>query len=73
MGKYCLLPQGVRRVWTKEEMMAYIDWDIAEAGRVDEEVKRRMQNDPDEATRRGMGEIWRQAEEDVQAQARLFS
>jgi len=73
MGKHCLLPQGERRAWTKEEMMAYIDWDTAEAGRVDEEVKLRMQNDPSEATRRGMGEIWRRAEEDGQAQAALFS
>jgi hypothetical protein len=73
MGKFCVLPGGRRRGWTKEEMMAYLDWDTAEGARVDEEVEWRVENDPNEATRRGMGEIWRQAEEDGQAQASVFS
>ncbi|RFU74564.1 mutator-like element transposase [Trichoderma arundinaceum] len=73
MGEWCILPQGGRRKWTKEEMMAYIDWDTAEAERTEAQVKLRMENDPNEATRRGMRGIWRGSEEDEQAQARLFS
>lgn len=73
MGEWYILPQGGRRKWTKEEMMAYIDWDTAEAERTEAQVKLRMENDPNEATRRGMRGIWRESEEDEQAQARLFS
>lgn len=73
MGEWCLLPHGGRRKWTKEEMMAYIDWDTAEAERTEVQVKLRIENDPNEATRRGMRGIWRQAREDEQAQERLFS
>lgn len=68
MGPSCKTSQPARS-WTKEEMMAYIDWDIAEVKRVDQQVQQRMENDPREATRRGMGDIWQQAEEDIQTEA----
>lgn len=50
--------------------MAYIDWDRVETERVDKTVRWRLENDPREATRRGMGDIWRQAEMDEVVQAR---
>lgn len=52
-------------------MMAYIDWDNVEAGRVEAEVKWQIKNNPDEATRRGMGAIWRRVEEHEQAQTNI--
>lgn len=73
MGQYCVSSGGKRREWTKEEMMAHIDWDTAEDRRVEAEVKRRIDRDPKEASRRGASQVWQQAEDDAQAQARLFS
>ena len=73
MGQYFVSCGGKRREWTKEEMMAYIDWDTAEDRRVEAEVKWRIDRDPKEASRRGTRQVWQQAEEDAQAQARLFS
>lgn len=34
MGKYCTTSTGSRE-WTKEEMMAYLDWDKAETDRIE--------------------------------------
>ena len=53
--------------------MAYIDWDFEEVRRTDAQVKRQLENDGKEATRRGMGDILRQAEEDMRAQEALYS
>jgi hypothetical protein len=36
-------------------MMAYIDWDFEKVRRTDAQVKRQLENDGKEATRRGMG------------------
>jgi hypothetical protein len=73
MGQYCHFPQGGRRKWTKEEMMAYIDWDFEEVRRTDARVKRQLENAGKEATRRGIGDILRQAEEDIRAQEAFYS
>ncbi|KID83172.1 hypothetical protein MGU_09535 [Metarhizium guizhouense ARSEF 977] len=73
MGQHCVSSGGKRREWTREEMMAYIDWDTAEDRRVEAEVKWRIDRDPQEAIRRGTRQVWQQAVDDAQAQARLFS
>jgi hypothetical protein len=52
--------------------MAYIDWDFAEIKRIDAQVESRVKNNPKEATRRGVMEIWQQAEEDARAQSRRY-
>ncbi|PQK16843.1 hypothetical protein BB8028_0007g00450 [Beauveria bassiana] len=55
MGKQCRTQTGFRD-WTKEEMMAYLDWDRAEDDRAEAMVATEMEGDPF-STRRGMREI----------------
>lgn len=47
------------REWTKEEMMAYLDWNDAEDVRVEAQVAKEMGSNPLANRQRGMGEIWR--------------
>lgn len=71
MGQNCSLPGGLKRKWTTDEMMAYLDWDAREDERAETRAKWHMENDPDEARRCGMGIIWKQVDQDLQAEEAL--
>ncbi|KAJ3453255.1 hypothetical protein MRS44_017502 [Fusarium solani] len=73
MGRFCYLPQGGRREWAREEMMAYIDWDYEEIRRTDAQVQQQLGNNSKEKSRRGMAEIFREAEEDTRVQEARYS
>ena len=47
------------RAWTKEEMMAYLDWNKLEDDRVDEQVFQEVQENPFDTGRRGVDNIWK--------------
>jgi hypothetical protein len=73
MGKRCTMPTGSRD-WTKEEMMAYLDWSKAEDDRVEAQVAAEMKSNPfSSSSRRGMREIWEAAEKDGKEQQGLYS
>jgi hypothetical protein len=61
------------REWTKEEMMAYLDWDQAENERIEARVAEEMGNNPLANRRRGMKEIWKSVEQDILEQEALYS
>ena len=69
MKKQCRTPTGFRN-WTKEEMMAYLDWDESENDRVVAQVAIEIGDNPF-SSRRGIGEIWRAAEKDLEEQEAL--
>lgn len=69
MGRQCIV-QGGSRDWTKEEMMAYLDWSKAEEDRVEAQVAAEME-DNRFSKRRGMREIWVAAAADCDAQEAL--
>jgi hypothetical protein len=71
MGKNCKIHQGSRD-WTKEEMMAYLDWSKAEDDRVEAQVAAEMKGNPF-SSRRGMREIWEAAAYDIEQQQALYS
>lgn len=72
MGKRCTstIPS---REWTKEEMMAYLDWAKAEDERVEGQVAQEMGNNPLANKRRGMKGIWKSIEQDTINQQALYS
>jgi len=72
MNKRCITSAGSRD-WTREEMMAYLDWDKSEEKRMDTLVAQEMGDNPFASRRRGMGELWRRVERDVEEQERLYS
>jgi len=53
-------------------MMAYLDWDKSENDRVEAQVAAETEGNPF-SSRRGMGEIWRAAERDLEEQEALYS
>ncbi|KAF4333456.1 transposase [Fusarium beomiforme] len=57
------------RDWTKEEMMAYLDWSKAEEDRAETRVAAEMEGNPF-SNRRGMREIWEAAAVDYLNAAR---
>jgi hypothetical protein len=71
MGKLCTTPTGSRD-WSKEEMMAYLDWSKAEDDRVEAQVAAEMESNPF-SSRRGMRNIWEAAENDGKEQQELYS
>jgi hypothetical protein len=71
MGKRCDTPTGSRD-WTKEEMMAYLDWSKAEDDRVEAQVATEMERIPF-SSRRGMCDIWEAAAADGEAQQAIYS
>jgi hypothetical protein len=71
MTKCCTMPIGSRK-WTKEEMMAYLDWDKSENDRIDAQVADEIVVQPF-SSRRGPGEIWRACERDIEEQQALYS
>lgn len=72
MSKRCVTGTGSRE-WTKEEMMAYLDWCNLEDKRVEAQIVREMGNNPLANKRRGMKEIWESAEKDSKEQQALHS
>lgn len=62
---------GKIRKWTKGEMMAYIDWSEAEDQRIEADVAQEIEHNPQERRRRGVGDIWKQAEKDIEQQQTL--
>ncbi|KAJ3570043.1 hypothetical protein NPX13_g5869 [Xylaria arbuscula] len=68
MGKRCTNSTGPRE-WTKEEKMAYLDWDRAE----NERVEALYAENPLDPGRRGVGDIWRRIEDDNRVQQSLYS
>lgn len=67
MGKRCTDEGRRSRDWTKEEMMAYLDFDEAENRRVNAQVEREIADQPF-SNRRGMRAIWEAAENDIKEQ-----
>lgn len=65
------MPSGSRN-WTKEEMMAYLDWDKAEDDRVEAQVLAEMEGNHF-SSRRGMRDIWAATDADCEAQEALYS
>jgi hypothetical protein len=72
MGKRCKTATGSRD-WTKEEMMAYLDWDKAEDERVEARVAEEIGNNPLANRQRGIKEIWKSVEQDIIEQEALYS
>ena len=72
MGKRCTTSTGSRE-WTKEEMMAYLDWDKSETDRVEARVAQETENGRLFSGRRGMGELWEMAQQDIDEQQALYS
>ena len=71
MGKRCTDEGTKSRDWTKEEMMAYIDFNDTEDRRVNEKVSREMAAQPF-SNKRGMRGIWDAAIEDSAEQDIAF-
>ncbi|KAJ0129112.1 hypothetical protein HZ326_27783 [Fusarium oxysporum f. sp. albedinis] len=72
MGRYCKTSTGLRE-WTKEEMMAYLNWDKAETDRIEARVAEETENGRLFTSRRGMGELWEMAQRDIDEQEALYS
>ena len=71
MGRYCKTSTGLRE-WTKEEMMAYLDWSTAEEARVEEMTRKTIEANGLCTATRGTGYIWAQVDRDIEEQDRLF-
>jgi MULE transposase domain/Zinc knuckle len=71
MTKRCITSTGSRE-WTKEEMMAYLDWSEAEDKRIEAQVAQEMEGNPLGRQRRGVGEIWRMIDRDIEEQEALY-
>jgi hypothetical protein len=72
MTKHCRTSIGLRE-WTKEEKMAYLDWSEAEDKRIEAQVVAEMGDNPFGSKRRGVDEIWRRAERDIEEQEALYT
>jgi hypothetical protein len=72
MSKRCITTAGSRE-WTREEMMAYLDWSKAEDERVEAVVTKELRDSPSAGKRRGMKDIWRSVERDSKEQQELHS
>jgi hypothetical protein len=58
---------------TEEEMMAYLDWDKAEEDRIEAAVLGEIGDNSLGSERRGVGDIWRRIERDIEEQEDLNS
>lgn len=72
MSKRCITATGSRE-WTREEMMAYLDWSKAEDERVEDVVAKELRDHPSGSKRRGMKDIWKSVERDSKEQQALQS
>jgi hypothetical protein len=64
MGKY----KKGGALWTKEEKMAYLDWDKAEDDRIDGIVREDVEANGFGTRRRGRGQLWAEADRDIEEQ-----
>ncbi|EXA30029.1 hypothetical protein FOVG_18536 [Fusarium oxysporum f. sp. pisi HDV247] len=53
--------------------MAYLDWDKAEADRIEAQVPEETENGRLFTSRRGMGELWKIAQRDIDEQEALYA
>jgi hypothetical protein len=67
MGRCCITPAGSRE-WTKEELMAYLDWDKLETDRIEARVARETDGGRILSRERGMGHLWEMAQQDIDEQ-----
>jgi hypothetical protein len=72
MSKRCTTSTSSRE-WTKEEMMAYLDWAKAEDERIEAQVAEEIGDNPLANSRRGVKDIWRRIETDSREQEALHS
>jgi hypothetical protein len=72
MSQRCITLTGSRE-WTKEEMMAYLDWSEAEDECVENLVAEEMGDDPLGNKRRGVEDIWRSVVQDSREQQAMHS
>lgn len=70
MTKRCVTSAGSRD-WTREEMMAYLDWDKSENDRINAQVA--LESGKSLSNRRGMGHFWQRAEQDREEQQAFYS
>lgn len=63
MNSGCLVGSS-RRLWTKEEMMAYLDWTKLEDQRVEDQVRKEIEAEGFTTRRRGLNDIWKAAAQD---------
>ena len=70
MTKHCTTSTGSRD-WTKEEMMAYLDWNKSEDDRIEAQVALDIGDNPLGTGRRGVAGVWRMVEKDVEEQQSL--
>jgi hypothetical protein len=73
MGRCCAATSTSLREWTKEEMMAYLDWGKAETDNIEAQVAHETENGQLFTCRRGMGELWEIAQRDIDEQEALYS
>jgi hypothetical protein len=71
MKRQCVTSKGPRD-WTREEMMAYLDWSSAEDNRIDAMVLAELGANPMETSRRGVEHIWKQIDEDSREQEAIY-
>jgi hypothetical protein len=72
MSKHRVTATGSKE-WTKEEMMAYLDWSNQEDERIEAQVAGEMGDHSLANKRRGMKEIWKRIEIDSNEQQALHS
>ncbi|KID59566.1 hypothetical protein MAN_10610, partial [Metarhizium hybridum] len=72
MSSRCASPSGMRE-WTKEEMMAYLDWSKQEDDRIEAKVAAEIRDDPAAWKRRGVKHVWRSIEKGMAEQKALYS
>ncbi|KJZ68586.1 hypothetical protein HIM_12019 [Hirsutella minnesotensis 3608] len=68
----CVTAAGSRE-WTKEEMMAYLDFSRAEDQRVEAQVAKDLGANPSSNRRKGLKEVWESAEKDSSEQQAMYS
>jgi hypothetical protein len=71
MGK--CRPGKDKQPWTKEEMMAYLDWSHAEDARTEQAVQRDIEANGFLIRVRGPGYVWAEVERDIEQQNRLHN
>lgn len=72
MSKRCITSTGSRE-WTKEEMMAYLDWSKAEEKRIEAQVAKEMGDNPLASGRRGVKDIWQTIEKDSREREAFYA
>ncbi|EMT73058.1 hypothetical protein FOC4_g10001914 [Fusarium odoratissimum] len=72
IGRCCTTSTGLRE-WTKEEILAYLDCDKAETDHIEAQVAQETENGRLFTCRRGIGELWEMAQQDIDEQEALYS